>query len=146
MTMTISVMMDLLALLTAHVHLCYSVSCAIFRQQLRILSSLWNLFRGEYSYYASSATCFDEVPGKRYNVLRNRTDSWNYDVDQLLFGTILFTLMAFLFPTVVAYYILFTTVSINSFYGTPVDSAHRIYSRFVSSLYCATRHWTYFSF
>ena len=49
-------------------------------------------------------------PGKRYNVLRNRTDSWNYEVDQLLFGTILFTLVAFLLPTVLIYYVFFTLV------------------------------------
>jgi hypothetical protein len=51
------------------------------------------------------------LAGKRYNVLRNRTDPWDYDVDQLLFGTILFTLLAFLFPTVLAYYLLFAVVS-----------------------------------
>lgn len=49
--------------------------------------------------------------GKRYNVLRNRIDSWDYDVDQLLFGTILFTLVAFLFPTVLVYYLVFASVS-----------------------------------
>lgn len=48
--------------------------------------------------------------GKRYNVLRNRIDPWDYDVDQLLFGTILFTLVAFLFPTILAYYTLFAMV------------------------------------
>jgi hypothetical protein len=51
------------------------------------------------------------IIGKRYNVLRRRTDSWEYDTDQLLFGTILFTLLAFLFPTVLAYYALFALVS-----------------------------------
>jgi len=50
------------------------------------------------------------VACKRYNALRNRTDSWDYDVDQLLFGTILFTLVAFLFPTVLAYYALFAVL------------------------------------
>jgi hypothetical protein len=53
---------------------------------------------------------FLDLTGKRYNVLRNRTDTWDYDVDQLLFGTILFTLVAFLFPTVLAYYALFAVV------------------------------------
>ena len=52
----------------------------------------------------------DYYLGKRYNVLRNRIDSWEYDMDQLLFGTILFTLLAFLFPTVLVYYALFATV------------------------------------
>jgi len=47
------------------------------------------------------------LSGKRYNVLRDRIDNWDYDTDQLLFGTMLFTLVAFLFPTVLAYYILF---------------------------------------
>jgi len=51
--------------------------------------------------------------GKRYNVLRNRIDSWEYDIDQLLFGTILFTLWAFLFPTILAYYALFAMVRLH---------------------------------
>ena len=50
------------------------------------------------------------ITGKRRNVLRNRTDSWDYDIDQLLLGTMLFTLVAFLFPTVLVYYALFATV------------------------------------
>ncbi len=53
----------------------------------------------------------DTLLGKRYNALRKRIDSWSYDVDQLLFGTILFTLVAFLFPTTVTYYTLFALVS-----------------------------------
>jgi phosphatidylinositol glycan class Q protein len=44
-------------------------------------------------------------------VLRKRIDPWVYDMDQLLFGTMLFTLLAFLFPTVLAYYSLFAIVS-----------------------------------
>lgn len=45
-------------------------------------------------------------------MLRNRTDSWDYDVDQLILGTILFTLLAFLLPTVVVYYVLFAAVGL----------------------------------
>jgi hypothetical protein len=52
----------------------------------------------------------DARAGKRANVLRNRVDSWDYALDQRLFGTILFTLLAFLFPTVLAYYALFALV------------------------------------
>jgi len=50
--------------------------------------------------------------GKRWNALRNRTDSTNYDVDQLLVGTILLTLVAFTLPTVFVYYSLFALVRI----------------------------------
>ena len=49
--------------------------------------------------------------GKRYNVLRDRVDSWDYSIDQLVLGTMLFTLVAFLAPTVIAYYALFALVS-----------------------------------
>ena len=54
------------------------------------------------------------VLGKRYNVLRKRVDSWAYDVDQLLLGTILFTLVAFISPTTLTYYTLFALVRFMS--------------------------------
>ncbi|KAI0332188.1 Gpi1-domain-containing protein [Cubamyces sp. BRFM 1775] len=92
MTMIVSLFSDTLSLFTAHLYACYIISATIFRQQLNLAGSLWNLFRG-----------------KRYNVLRNRIDTWDYDLDQLLLGTILFTLLAFLYPTVLTYYALFAT-------------------------------------
>ena len=87
--------MDVLAvLLTPHIFICYILARAVYARVGGTLGSLWALFRG-----------------KRYNVLRNRMDSWEYDLDQLLFGTVLFTLLAFLFPTVLVYYALFAVVS-----------------------------------
>ncbi|KZT19039.1 Gpi1-domain-containing protein [Neolentinus lepideus HHB14362 ss-1] len=93
MTMVVSSMLDLLNIFTAHLRVCYYIGATVYRQQLQTLGSLWNLFRG-----------------KRFNVLRNRIDSWDYDIDQLLLGTILFTLVAFLFPTVLTYYSLFAVL------------------------------------
>ncbi|KIO32566.1 hypothetical protein M407DRAFT_18607 [Tulasnella calospora MUT 4182] len=90
LTMILSILSDSLSLLTVHVYCGYLVATAIFSRMLSVFGSLWRLFRG-----------------KRRNVLRNRTDSWDYDLDQLLLGTILFTLLAFLFPTVLVYYALF---------------------------------------
>ncbi|TRM66599.1 N-acetylglucosaminyl transferase component-domain-containing protein [Schizophyllum amplum] len=92
----VSMASDLLALATAHTYICYVVSNAIYARMLKTAGSLWNLFRG-----------------KRFNVLRNRTDSWEYDIDQLLFGTMLFTLLAFLFPTVLAYHAVFAAVRLG---------------------------------
>ncbi|KAI0672228.1 N-acetylglucosaminyl transferase component-domain-containing protein [Trametes maxima] len=92
MTMVVSLLSDTLSMLTAHLYACYVISATVFSQQLSLAGSLWNLFRG-----------------KRYNVLRNRIDTWDYDLDQLLLGTILFTLLAFLYPTVLTYYALFAT-------------------------------------
>jgi phosphatidylinositol glycan class Q protein len=103
------------------------------------LSSLWKLFRG-----------------KKKNVLKRRIDSCHFDVDQLLMvssfsspvqvlcadrrllvrqGTILFTLIFFLFPTVMIYYIFF---SIVRFLITLVEAA-------LWFLICFYNHFPFFS-
>lgn len=96
MTMATSLFLDFLGLLTAHFYACYLISSVIYRHILILIGSLWNLFRG-----------------KRYNILRNRTDPWDYEIDQLLLGTILFTLAAHLFPTIWVYYAVFALVRLS---------------------------------
>ncbi|KAJ1309781.1 hypothetical protein OPQ81_006546 [Rhizoctonia solani] len=90
-TMILSLISDVLSILTLHTYVCYLLATTVFSRLLKLIGSLYNLFRG-----------------KRRNILRNRTDRWNYDMDQLMLGTILFTLVTFLFPTVTVYYMLFT--------------------------------------
>lgn len=85
-----SVASDLLSLSTLHIYCFYVASARIFGWQLTIISSLFHLFRG-----------------KKRNVLRNRIDSCDYELDQLLLGTILFTLLFFLLPTVAVFYFTF---------------------------------------
>ncbi|KAI0206831.1 N-acetylglucosaminyl transferase component [Astrocystis sublimbata] len=89
-SMPIALLSDLLSALTLHIYMFYLASARIFHWQLTILLSLFQLFRG-----------------KKYNVLRNRVDSCDYDLDQLLVGTILFTLLFFLLPTVIVFYLNF---------------------------------------
>ncbi|KAF2399787.1 N-acetylglucosaminyl transferase component Gpi1 [Trichodelitschia bisporula] len=89
-TMPISLFSDLVSVLTLHVYSFYAASARIFHWQLTIIMSLFHLFRG-----------------KKNNVLRSRIDSCDYDLDQLLLGTILFTLLFFLLPTVFVFYITF---------------------------------------
>jgi len=48
--------------------------------------------------------------GKKRNVLRHRIDACDYDQEQLLLGTVLFTVLIFLLPTTAAYYCLFSMV------------------------------------
>lgn len=88
--MPLSLLSDLLSLMTFHVHCFYVASARMYSWQLSILISLFHLFRG-----------------KKRNVLRNRIDSCDYELDQLLLGTILFTLISFLLPTVVVFYLTF---------------------------------------
>ena len=88
--MPLAMFSDLISALTIHIYSFYLASARLFHWQLTILQSLFHLFRG-----------------KKHNVLRNRIDSCDYDLDQLLVGTILFTLLFFLLPTVVVFYLNF---------------------------------------
>ena len=47
MTMILSLLSDLLSVLTAHLYLSYLIATAMFSRQLSIAHSLWNLFRGK---------------------------------------------------------------------------------------------------
>ncbi|EXJ85757.1 phosphatidylinositol glycan, class Q [Capronia coronata CBS 617.96] len=91
-SMPIAIFSDLLSLMTIHIYSFYVASARIFNWQLTIIISLFHLFRG-----------------KKRNVLRNRIDNCDYDLDQLLLGTILFTLLFFLLPTVVVFYLTFAS-------------------------------------
>ncbi|KAI8929435.1 N-acetylglucosaminyl transferase component-domain-containing protein [Entophlyctis helioformis] len=90
-TMTLSMLSDLLMLATLHLQLFYTISAKIYFWQVTVIQSLFTLFRG-----------------KKRNALRNRVDSAEYDLDQLLLGTCFFTLLVFLLPTVAVYYLLFS--------------------------------------
>ncbi|ORC90273.1 DNA-directed RNA polymerase II subunit 3 [Trypanosoma theileri] len=48
--------------------------------------------------------------GKKYNPLRRRTDAYDFEVDQMLMGTLLFTVTVFLFPTLATYHVYFALV------------------------------------
>lgn len=51
MTMILSLLSDLLSVLTIHLYICYLLATTIFSQQLSMLGSLWNLFRGMFALY-----------------------------------------------------------------------------------------------
>ncbi|KAK5126251.1 hypothetical protein LTR85_010486 [Meristemomyces frigidus] len=89
-SLPISLVSDLVSLLTVHIYSFYIASARIYNWQLTVITSLFHLFRG-----------------KKRNVLRNRIDNCDYDLDQLLLGTILFTLLFFLLPTVAVFYATF---------------------------------------
>lgn len=91
-SLPISLFSDLVSALTVHIYAFYIASARIYNWQLTIIVSLFHLFRG-----------------KKRNVLRNRIDSCDYDLDQLLLGTILFTLLTFLLPTVGVFYATFAS-------------------------------------
>ncbi|GAB1208762.1 hypothetical protein APSETT445_007517 [Aspergillus pseudonomiae] len=93
---TVEGLQHLVSILTVHIYSFYIASARIFNWQLTIIISLFHLFRG-----------------KKRNVLRNRIDSCDYDLDQLLIGTILFTVLFFLLPTIIVFYLAFATARMS---------------------------------
>ena len=85
----ISLTSDLLCFITLHIRYLYVLFGTIYSHYISALYSLFNLFRG-----------------KKYNVLRNRVDSKDYDTEQTLLGTLFFTVLFFLLPNVLAYHLL----------------------------------------
>jgi hypothetical protein len=77
---------DVWRLTTLHLAVLAQAFHFLFSVELFVLRSSWRLFRG-----------------KKRNILRQRTDTMNYDSTQLLFGTILFTAALFLFTTILVY-------------------------------------------
>merc|ERR1711936_86417 len=81
---------DVISILTCHIYCFYVYAAKLYALQLKCLISLARLF-----------------VGKKWNVLRLRVDSVTYEADQLILGTIMFTILLFLLPTSLLYYIVF---------------------------------------
>ncbi|PWN52116.1 Gpi1-domain-containing protein, partial [Violaceomyces palustris] len=93
LTAILTLSTDLWKLSTIHLRVLKSVSLSIYLFFLLVQSSLFDLFRG-----------------KKKNMLRSgRKDPSTYELDQLLLGTILFTLTTFLFPTILSFYLLLSS-------------------------------------
>lgn len=91
LTMLLSITVDLLQLCTLHWTIFYRMQQAIFSFFCSSIVSLFHLFRGK----------------KRNPLRKNRIDQATYELDQLLLGTIFFTLFVFLWLTVAVYYLQF---------------------------------------
>ncbi|ETW01258.1 hypothetical protein H310_06836 [Aphanomyces invadans] len=78
---------------TMQTYYLYLYFSKLHRVQFDLLSSLWRLFLG-----------------KKKNLLRNRVDSCEYDVTQMLVGTLLFTILFFVVATNSVFYLYFCLV------------------------------------
>ncbi|KYN45294.1 Phosphatidylinositol N-acetylglucosaminyltransferase subunit Q [Trachymyrmex septentrionalis] len=100
-TFQISIVADLLALVSFHTYCIYVYAARIchrlFNIQLRGITALFRLFLG-----------------KKKNPLRERVDSCLYQTDQLFIGTLSFTILLFLMPTTWVYYTVFTLLRLVS--------------------------------
>jgi hypothetical protein len=89
-TTFLAVIVDLWRLEFIHLILLAIFFRKLYRAELYLLSALFRLFRG-----------------KKRNILRQRTDTMQYDAMQLLVGTIAFCICIFLWATIMVYYSFF---------------------------------------
>ncbi|CEP63142.1 phosphatidylinositol N-acetylglucosaminyltransferase LALA0_S07e03334g [Lachancea lanzarotensis] len=95
-TFALAIAVDFVSFLTMHISLFYFISAKMYHWQLHVMQTLLYLF------------C-----GKKRNVLRNRVDSNLFELDQLLMGTLFFTILIFLLPTFLIFYVLFTILRLS---------------------------------
>jgi hypothetical protein len=95
LSVQLALVVDLLNVFTLHVRCFYLVAARLHAAQWATLRSFWYLFRG-----------------RKHNVLRERIDTLHHDLEQLLLGTVLFTTLVFLAPTVAFYYVCFAALAL----------------------------------
>lgn len=88
-----AILADLLALVSFHIYCIYVYAARLYNLQISGLLALWRLFLG-----------------RKKNPLRGRVDSCQYTANQLFIGTLAFTILLFLLPTTLMYYVVFTTL------------------------------------
>ena len=97
-TLSITALHDFLKFLNLCLICFFIISNRIFTLQVSALKSFGRLFMG-----------------KKWNILRNRVDTCDYDITQLLVGTIIFTILLFLLPTVAMYMLAFLYLRLIQF-------------------------------
>lgn len=113
-TLSITALHDFLKFLNLCLICFFIISNRIFTLQVSALKSFGRLFMG-----------------KKWNILRKRVDSCHYDITQLLVGTIIFTILLFLLPTVAMYMLAFLYLRLIQF---SVQFALRVCAVFTNKL------------
>lgn len=97
----LALLIDFVGLLTVHLTLLSEGFRFVYSTELYLLGTMWRLFRG-----------------KKKNILRQRTDTMEYDSMQLLLGSILFVVTLFLLTTILVYHAFFTLLYLVVRMGT----------------------------
>ena len=113
-TLSITALHDFLKFLNLCLICFFIISNRVFTLQLSALKSLGRLFMG-----------------KKWNILRERVDSCDFDIYQLLVGTLSFTILLFLLPTTGMYVLIFLYLRIIQF---SVQFALRVFAVLVNKL------------
>ncbi|KAL9950806.1 hypothetical protein ACROYT_G043368 [Oculina patagonica] len=92
-TFLLSLVSDVLSLVTLHIYCFYVYAARLYNFQLQKLLTLAKLFTG-----------------RKWNVEKNQVDIVPYKADRLFIGTLCFTVLLFLLPTTAMYYAVFTAL------------------------------------
>jgi hypothetical protein len=98
LTLFLSLSSDILYLFTSYLSIFYIISRRLYSILIEFFYSYWRLFMG-----------------RKKNILRNRIDTIEYDFKQNILGTLFFTILLFLYPTILVYYISFTLFNLLVF-------------------------------
>ena len=93
----ISLLLDVMKISVGYILAFYNIFALLYSVQVSTLFALLRLFLG-----------------KKWNPLRQRVDSYEYDSSQLTIGTLLLSMSVFLFPTIGVYYLLFVSLKLLS--------------------------------
>lgn len=113
-TLPVTALHDFLKFLNLCLICFFIISNRVFTLQFSALKSLGRLFMG-----------------KKWNILRERVDSCDYNMNQLLVGTMIFTILLFLLPTTGMYTLIFLYLRVLQF---SVQFALRVCAVFVNKL------------
>ena len=83
----LSVLIDITSIMFFHVFFVYVGTTRLWSLTIQIISSLIHLFQG-----------------KKYNILKHRVDKHEFDIEQLILGTVFLAIVLFLTPTVFVFY------------------------------------------
>jgi phosphatidylinositol glycan class Q protein len=83
----LAIVHDYLFFASIHIFLIYTCFSAIYQFILQMTSTLFRVFNG-----------------KKFNVLRNREDQSNFQIQEFYLGVLIVTLIIFLMPTIAMYY------------------------------------------
>uniref|UniRef100_A0A182RDC8 Phosphatidylinositol glycan, class Q n=1 Tax=Anopheles funestus TaxID=62324 RepID=A0A182RDC8_ANOFN len=89
----VAMLSDLIVLISLHAHCFYIYVAVLYRIEVGGIGSLYRT-----------------VLGKKRNVLRDRVEAHDYMNRQLFLATLSFTVLLFLFPTILFYYIVFASL------------------------------------
>ena len=128
-TVFIALLSDLMQIMTLHLYCFYLYAVRLYSCTWQAIHTLSLLFRA-----------------KKFNPLRQRVDTYHYETDQFLLGSLLFAISVFLFPTITLFYAVFSLMQFcfATFKFVSLQIATAVYQPYMSLLLYSYNPQTFF--